>query len=236
MRFELASAPKSADRGYFAIDNVHFYKDPGHMSAYLAMQTGANNLHQQGSTGQGMNIAILDTGSFSNESIGAEDDNRIIDTLNLLDDGRTDVLDLHGHGSHVASVIASSYASSEFDLTRCTRQVNAQGMAPEAGLVLVCAFDDLGGNYMDVIAGIDYVVNNAEALNLRVLNLSYGAQSRPYYWDDLLNQAVMKAWQAGIVAVTSAGNTGPVPGSVTVPGNVPYAISVGADPGGFCQA
>jgi serine protease AprX len=38
----------------------------------------------------------------------------------------------------------------------------------------------------------------------------------------------MKAWQAGIVVVTSAGNEGPTPMTIGVPGNVPYVITVGA--------
>jgi serine protease AprX len=38
----------------------------------------------------------------------------------------------------------------------------------------------------------------------------------------------MKAWQAGIVVVASAGNTGPDPMTIGVPGNVPYVITVGA--------
>ena len=38
----------------------------------------------------------------------------------------------------------------------------------------------------------------------------------------------MAAWQAGIVVVASAGNTGPEPMTIGVPGNVPYVITVGA--------
>ena len=38
----------------------------------------------------------------------------------------------------------------------------------------------------------------------------------------------MAAWAAGIVVVTSAGNTGPEPMTVGVPGNCPYVITVGA--------
>ncbi len=38
----------------------------------------------------------------------------------------------------------------------------------------------------------------------------------------------MAAWQAGITVVASAGNTGPAPMSIGVPGNTPYVITVGA--------
>jgi serine protease AprX len=61
-----------------------------------------------------------------------------------------------------------------------------------------------------------------------VLNLSLGAAPQSRYWEDPLNRAVMRAWQAGLVVVASAGNTGPGPQTITVPGNVPYVITVGA--------
>ena len=38
----------------------------------------------------------------------------------------------------------------------------------------------------------------------------------------------MKLWQAGIVVVASAGNFGPTAQSISVPGNNPYVITVGA--------
>ena len=103
------------------------------------------------------------------------------------------------------------------------------GVAPDASLVVVKAFDrDGAGSYMDVIRGIDWVVPNKDAYDIRVLNLSFSAPPQSYYWDDPLNQAVMRAWEAGIVVVASAGNTGPDPMTVGVPGNVPYVITVGA--------
>jgi subtilisin family serine protease len=103
------------------------------------------------------------------------------------------------------------------------------GIAPDAGFVSVKAFDDDGrGNYLNVIRGLDWVVRNRQALNIRVMNLSFSAPPRSYYWDDPLNQAVMAAWKAGIVVVASAGNVGPQAMSVGVPGNVPYVITVGA--------
>ncbi len=61
-----------------------------------------------------------------------------------------------------------------------------------------------------------------------MVNLSFGATPESYYWNDPLNQAVMAAWQAGIVVVVAAGNDGPEPMTIDVPGNVPYVITVGA--------
>ena len=79
-----------------------------------------------------------------------------------------------------------------------------------------------------MIEGIQWVVDHHEALGIRVMNLSFSGEPQSFYWDDPLNQAVMSAWEAGIVVVTSAGNTGPTPMTVGVPGNVPYVITVGS--------
>ena len=61
-----------------------------------------------------------------------------------------------------------------------------------------------------------------------MLNMSFSGPVRSSYWDDPLNRAVMKVWQAGIVVVASAGNKGSEPMTIGVPGNVPYIITVGA--------
>ncbi len=129
--------------------------------------------------------------------------------------------DENGHGSHVAGVAVNS---SELDKTGFYR-----GIAPDADLVAVKAFDATGrGSYADVIRGIDWVVTHKDDYGIRVLNLSFSAEPRSRYWDDPLNQAVMAAWEAGIAVVASAGNTGPGAMTIGVPGNVPYVITVGA--------
>jgi serine protease AprX len=79
-----------------------------------------------------------------------------------------------------------------------------------------------------VIGAINWAVNNKDVFNIRILNLSFSAPPQSFYWDDPLNQAVMHAWQKGIVVVAAAGNSGPEAMTVGVPGNVPYIITVGA--------
>jgi hypothetical protein len=96
-------------------------------------------------------------------------------------------------------------------------------------MVIARALDaDGAGNYANVIAAIDWIVSNKDRYKIRVLNLSIYAPVDGPYWADPLNQAVMRAWQAGIVVVTVAGNSGPSAGTITAPGNVPYVITVGA--------
>ena len=63
---------------------------------------------------------------------------------------------------------------------------------------------------MDVIAASTGSCRTSDTYNIRVANLSFSADPRSFYWDDPLNQAVMAAWQAGIVVVASAGNGGPI--------------------------
>jgi len=126
-----------------------------------------------------------------------------------------------GHGTHVASIAGNA----DYDVYG-----RVYGVAPNASLVGIKAFDQQGkATYADVIRGIDWALQVKDDINLRILNMSFSGQVRSYYWQDPLNQAVMKAWEAGLVVVASAGNKGKSgPMTIGVPGNVPYIITVGA--------
>ncbi|MDX1563745.1 MAG: S8 family peptidase, partial [Gammaproteobacteria bacterium] len=103
------------------------------------------------------------------------------------------------------------------------------GVAPGANLVAVRAFDAQGaGRYIDVIKAIGWIIAHRDEFDIRVLNLSFSGDTVSEYWADPLNQAVMRAWQHGIVVVAAAGNSGPELATIGVPGNVPYIITVGA--------
>jgi serine protease AprX len=80
-----------------------------------------------------------------------------------------------------------------------------------------------------VIAAIDWVVQhrNDNGMNIRVLNLSYGTDSSQPYVIDPLAYAVERAWKAGIVVVSAAGNTGEGSG-LADPAYDPWVIAVGA--------
>jgi serine protease AprX len=195
----------------------------------------ADRLHDVGVIGSGVTIAFVDSGytTFDNLNRNARGQNRILaeyDAIrNVTNLWASD--DESGHATHVMSAAASSYATDSSDLQVCPPSSNVRyhGVAPGADLVSVRAFDKNGAaTYASVIRGINWVVRNAATYHIRVLNLSFAAPPRSYYWQDPLNQAVMAAWRAGIVVVASAGNAGPKPMTIGVPGNVPYVITVGA--------
>jgi subtilisin family serine protease len=181
----------------------------------------ADSLHSTGITGVGIGVAILDTGLWIDRAINKRNGfNEPVAEYNAIKDKEGKVDDKHGHGTHLASVIASR----DFGPLR-----EANGIAPDAELIIVKGFDQNGqGSYADIIRGLNWIVENRVKYNIRVLNLSFSAPPKSAYWDDPLNLAVMAAWNAGIVVVVSAGNTGPDPMSIGVPGNIPYVITIGA--------
>lgn len=188
---------------------------------------GAPDLWAKGITGKDITVAVVDTGAAINIPGIAKNTagrSRVLAYFDAIRNAPIDPTrapaDAYGHGSHVSGIIGGS---------QLTAIGQYAGLAPDAGLVIVRALGDSGvGSYVDVIRGIDWVVANQGKYNIRVLNLSLSAPPQSYYWDDPLNQAVMKAWQTGIVVVAAAGNTGPDPMTIGVPGNVPYVITVGA--------
>jgi serine protease AprX len=179
-----------------------------------------------GYNGNGVSVAVLDSGIATHTAL----DSRVIARVNLVTDEPGVTGDPFGHGTHIAGVIggnrtASRYVTSAF----------AGGSAPAVQLVDVRVLGSLGsGRTSDVIAGIDWVIENRLRYNIRVINLSLGHPVTEPCATDPLCQAVGRAVAAGVSVVVSAGNYGmtstgaPVLGGITSPGNSPVAITVGA--------
>ncbi len=95
-----------------------------------------------------------------------------------------------------------------------------RGIAPECGFIHLKVLDKKGnGNKEDVLRGIDWVLRNKDNYGIRMLNISVGTVKESAKRDMQLIEAVERAWDAGLVVVVAAGNMGPEPMSITVPGN-----------------
>jgi len=184
---------------------------------------GADIVWEQGTIGKDVTVAIVDTGLGKHPGLDKNSEgkkrNRIIGWMDFVQ-GSAAPRDPNGHGTHIAGIIANSQVGPDGEWN---------GIAPGVGLVGVRVLDSQGyGTYEKVIQGIQWVIQNKDPLNIRVLNLSLVSTVQSPYWADPLNQAVMQAWAQGITVVVAAGNSGPGAMSIGVPGNNPYVITVGA--------
>ena len=184
--------------------------------------TGADLVWDRGVTGDGVTVAILDTGIGNLPQLTKTTENRpgrIVAWKDFIEKSKNP-RDPNGHGSHVAGIIANSEKGQDGDWN---------GMAPDANLVGVRVLNEQGaGTYETVISGLQWVIENKDRYDIRVVNLSLVSPVQSPYWADPLNQAVTAAWANGLTVVAAAGNSGPGAMTITVPGNNPYVITVGA--------
>jgi subtilisin family serine protease len=202
--------------------------------------TGATTYWEHGYTGQGVGVALIDSGVAPVDGLTVP--GKVINGPDLSFESQAPnltYLDTFGHGTHMAGIIAGrsdgatpgSYVGDSTDFL---------GVAPDAHIVSVKVADAHGAvDVSQVIAAIDWVVQhrNDDGMNIRVINLSYGTDSRQGYALDPLAYAAEQAWKAGIVVVAATGNTGYQRGSnapgLADPAYDPYVIAVGAtDPMG----
>ena len=178
-------------------------------------ETGATQLASAGDTGQGVTVAVLDTGidnlpDFSGRLVGGVD----------LTGANSPYQDSYGHGTFVASLIAGNGASSNGQYS---------GEAPGASLVSIKVAGADGTTRLGtIISGLQWAVDHQSRYGIKVLNISLGVQPSQSTIINPLDQAVEAVWNAGIAVVASAGNAGPFNGTVLSPGDDPLVITAGA--------
>jgi subtilisin family serine protease len=124
-----------------------------------------------------------------------------------------------GHGTHTASTAAGNAGveASIYGIPRGT----VSGIAPRARVIAYKGLGNLGGFTSDLAAAIDQAV----ADGVDVINYSIGSGPGVPGADEI---AFLFAANAGVFVATSAGNSGPGPGTVGSPGTVPWLTTVGA--------
>lgn len=165
------------------------------------------------SGGEGINVAVLDTGVLKTHP---DLKNRVKDCKDFsnqkspLVDGKCD--DKNGHGTHVAGIIAADGGSDKLGIF---------GVAPAANLLIyqVCSVN--GSCWADDIAiGIRTAADNGA----NVINLSLGSDSL----NSLIHNAILYASGKNVLVVAAAGNDGPYVGSIDYPAASLEVIGVGA--------
>ena len=169
------------------------------------------------SGGDGVNVAILDTGVLINHpdlknQITACDDFSGFEAFikNSCDDK-------NGHGTLVAGVIAGNAGPAGKGI---------YGVAPKADLMIykVCANND-ACFADDIASAIYYAVDN----DANIILLSLGSDSESAFIDDAIAYATSK----DVLVIGAAGNDGPYMGSIDYPASNINVVSVGAIDGTF---
>jgi serine protease AprX len=177
---------------------------------------GVRDVWAMGYDGQGIGIAVIDSGVQHSDL----DANVVVEQpFNV----HNKIEDFAGHGTHVAGIIAGSGAGSRGDYA---------GIAPGASLIALNVSEYDGMSYeSDVVAAMQWVYENKDIYNIRVVNLSINSTVASSYHDSPMDAAAEILWFNGIVVVASAGNSGtsdPIDTITAAPANDPFIITVGA--------
>ena len=170
----------------------------------------AQNPWSAGVTGQGVGIAVVDSGVTASPDFGER-------LVQVRLDGQSGSLDdAVGHGSVVAGVAAGASSDGRFI-----------GIAPAATIYALNIDRPEGTRTSDVITALKWVFDNAHEYNIRVVNLSLTETVTSSYRESPLDLAVERLWASGVFVAVAAGNRGP--GSIDyAPANDPLAFTVGA--------
>lgn len=163
--------------------------------------------------GTGMTIALIDTGvDPMHESLKG----KVVAFKDFVNN-QSSPYDDNGHGTHCASLIAGS----------------SVGVAPEADLVVIKVMDRDGACYLsDALKALDWCVENKDRYGIKIVSFSVGGEN-PSDGTSLLDEACNRMVDEGMIMCVAAGNSGPSPGSIVIPGDAEKVITVGAiDPMG----
>ncbi|MCD9024488.1 S8 family serine peptidase [Cohnella silvisoli] len=162
------------------------------------------NLQQEGDLqGEGIKVAVLDTGISSHPDL-------VIKGGVSFDTSSTNYTDNNGHGTHVAGIIAAQQNT-----------IGVVGIAPKVDLYGVKVLNDAGnGTYAQVIQGIEWAIDN----NMNIISMSFSGTAD----SQALHQVISQAQQAGILLIAAAGNLGSGTETETYPALYPEVVSVGA--------
>lgn len=214
-----------------SVFRIHFDRDASALDYRTSATIGSGVVRGMlNISGRGVGVAIIDSGIDATHddltphwwSIRSSPVAAFVDFVN----GKTTPYDDNGHGTHVAGIIAGNGYDS--------LSIQA-GVAPGASLTALKVLDAGGhGTISTIIAALDWVAQNHAQYNIRVVNMSVGANINESYETDPLTLAAKRVVDAGVVVVAAAGNIGKNAagatqyGGITAPGNAPWVLTVGA--------
>ena len=180
-------------------------------------------------TGKGESVCVIDTGvdythpalgSCSSSSFTGGTCSKVINGYDFVNNDN-DPVDDHGHGTHVAGIVASTESS-------------IRGIAPDSNIVAMKVLDSNGfGTDSNLISAIDWCTNNASKFNISVISMSLGTPDyfNSTYCDSsqnpLIVDSIHNAISKNISVIVAAGNDGAING-VSSPACIANVTVVGS--------
>lgn len=157
-------------------------------------------------TGRNVKVGIMDSGISPHEDLKVAGGKSFVSyTTSFKDDS--------GHGTHIAGIIGAQ-----------NNAMGIVGVAPDAQLYALKVLNRNGQGYLsDMISAIDWAISN----HMDILNLSLGSMEPSF----VLEKAINKAYQSGMLIVAAGGNDGTSAGNgdnVAYPAKYPAVIAVSA--------
>lgn len=183
----------------------------GLRSDWAYEMSGVQSLLDEGLTGAGVRVAVVDT--------GIDDDHPDLEGADLvawrdLVNGKDQPYDDNGHGTHVAGLIVAE-----------AKQSDLAGGAPGVDLMVAKA---IGGDGQGTDAQVASAIDWARSNDADVISLSLGGQPGAINLGSQSQDAAQRAVDAGVYVVAAAGNQGEESEDVASPGNVRGVVAVGA--------
>ena len=140
------------------------------------------------SRGAGVTVAVIDSGSGPHPDLDANlDAGRTM--FGFIDSAGEIDVDVAGHGSHVAGIIAAV----------ADNAIGGSGVAPQSRILPIRVLDSLGsGDSKDVSKAVRFAVDSG----VRVINLSLGGSTE----STSLTAAIQYAVDRNVLVVAAAGN------------------------------
>ncbi|MCG3402336.1 S8 family peptidase [Staphylococcus massiliensis] len=193
MKGKSSGSGMSAQRIPYGLQNIH-----------------APQVHNQGVTGKGVDVAVVDSGVDA-----SHEDLNVVNSFSAFNGGANGdpSYDGVGHGTHVAGTIAAK-----------DNGYGVVGVAPDANIHSAKVLDSQGyGDYVTIGRGIEWAVQN----NVDVINLSlYVGQDSQFIRD-----VTRYANNNGIAVIAASGNYGNPQGTgdnIKLPGRYEQVMSVAA--------
>ncbi len=160
-------------------------------------------LHNEGYMGEGINVAIFDTGiDLNNTDLYVKDGVSCVEGIESYSDD-------NGHGTSMAGIL-SAIQNNEGLL----------GVAPKINLYSVKVLDSNGqGTYSNIIEGLQWAIDN----DIDIISMSFGGTVN----SQILKEAIDIAYDNGILLIASSGNDGNE-NSINYPAAYGNVICVGA--------